>query len=235
MPAIQRYKIHPQRDIIHEVTGLNGVGCWRSQNSIADSSTTTAPILVPIAGDCWARRWLRNGVKDISVAAKLRKSLTLERVVFIGTLGIPELDGRFLHDLTSDPGSDCGRMLGSTPAMQRYTGRLCGIKTQEIAVFCGEDLYCSPGDSLLDGRLLYNRWTDLDSVCGRLLGLTLAIQRYKVRLCRIKAQEFAVFCGEDLYSTSSPGYLLLDGRLFHNRWTDLESFCGRLLGSMSAS
>jgi len=28
MPAIQQYKIHPQRDIIHEVTGLNGMGCW---------------------------------------------------------------------------------------------------------------------------------------------------------------------------------------------------------------
>ena len=56
MPAIQRYKIHPQRDIIHEVRGLNGVGSWRSQNSITDSSTTTAPILNLIAGDCWARR-----------------------------------------------------------------------------------------------------------------------------------------------------------------------------------
>jgi len=235
MPAIQRYKIHPQRDIIHEVTGLNKVGCWRSQNSMADSSTTTAPILDPIAGDCWAQCWLRNGIKDVSVASKLRKSLTLVRVVFIGTLAIPELDGRLLHDHTSDPGTNCGRLLGSTPATQRYKGRLCRIKTQEIAVFCGEDLYCSPGDPLLDGRLLYNRWTDLDSVCGGLLGLTPAIQWYKVRLCRIKAQEFAVFCGEDLYSTSSPGYLLLDGRLLHNRWTDFDSVCGRLLGSMSAS
>jgi len=89
MPAIQRYKIHPQRDIIHEVTGLNKVGCSRSQISMADSSTTTAPILDPIAGDCWAQRWLRNGIKDVSVASKLRKSLTLVRVVFIGTLAIP--------------------------------------------------------------------------------------------------------------------------------------------------
>jgi len=153
---------------------------------MADSSTTTAPILDPIAGDCWAQRWLRNGIKDVSVASRPRKSLTLVRVVFIGTLAIPELDGRLLHDHTSDPGSDCGRLLGSTPATQRYKGRLCRIKTQEIAVFCGEDLYCSPGDLLLDGRLLYNRWTDLDSVCGRLLGLTPAIQWYKVRLCRIK-------------------------------------------------
>jgi len=146
MPAIQRYKIHPQRDIIHEVTGLNKVGCWRSQNSMADSSTTTAPILDPIAGDCWAQRWLRNGIKDVSVASKLRKSLTLVRVVFIGTLAIPELDGRLLHDHTSDPGSDCGRLLGSTPATQRYKGRLCRIKTQEIADPCESCLYRYSGD-----------------------------------------------------------------------------------------
>jgi len=157
------------------------------------------------------------------------------RVVFIGTLAIPELDGRFLHDHTSDPGSDCGKLLGSTPATQRYKGCLCSIETQEIAVFCGEDLYCSPGDSLLDGRLLYNCWTDLDSICGRLLGLTPAIQRYKVHLCRIETQEIAVFCGENLSSTNSPRYLLLDGRLLHNRWTDFDSVCGRLLGSMSDS
>jgi len=122
MPGIQRYKIHPQRDIIHEVTGLKRVGCWRSQNSMADSSTTTAPILDPITGDCWPRRRLRNGIKDVSVASKLRKSLTLVRVVFIGTLAISELDGRFLHDHTSDHGPDCGRLLGSTPVVF-ITGR----------------------------------------------------------------------------------------------------------------
>jgi len=56
--------------------------------------------------------------------------------------------------------------------------------------------------------------TDLESVCGRLLGLAPAFQQYKVRLCRIKTQEVAVFCGEDLYS--SPGDILLDGRLLDN-------------------
>jgi len=116
MPAIQRYKIHPQRDIIHQVTGLNGVGSWRSQNSIADSSTTTSPIRNPIAGGCWARRQLRSGIKDVSVVSKLRKSLTLVSVVFIDTLALPELDVRFLHDHWADSGSDCGRSLGSTPA-----------------------------------------------------------------------------------------------------------------------
>jgi len=92
MPAIRRYKLHPQRDIIHEVTGLNEVWYWRSQNSIADSSTTTAPILNLIAGNRWARRQLCSGIKDVSVASGLMKSLTIIGVVFIGPLAITKLD-----------------------------------------------------------------------------------------------------------------------------------------------
>jgi len=87
---------------------------------MADSSTTTSPIPDLIAGDRWARRHLRSGIKDVSVASELRKSLTLVGVVFIGTLAIPELDGRFLHDRWTNPESDCGRLSGSTPATQRY-------------------------------------------------------------------------------------------------------------------
>jgi len=93
---------------------------------MADSSTTSGPILDPIAGGCWARRRLRSGIKDVSVASKLRKSLTLVRVVFIDTLAIPDLDGRFLHNHSSDPGSDCGGLLGSTPASS-------GIKDVSVA------------------------------------------------------------------------------------------------------
>jgi len=82
---------------------------------MTDPSTTTAPILDLIPGDCWARRQLRRGIKDVSVASELRKSLTLVRVVFINTLALPELDVRFLHDHWADSGSDYGRLLGSTP------------------------------------------------------------------------------------------------------------------------
>jgi len=84
------------------------------------SSITTAPILDVIVGDCWAPRQLHRGIKDVSVASELMKSLTLVGVVFIDTLGIPELDGGFLHNHWSDPGSDCGRLLGPTTATQRY-------------------------------------------------------------------------------------------------------------------
>jgi len=87
MPAIQRYKIHSQKAIIHEVTELNGVGCCRSQSSIADSATTAGPTL-----DLIARR-----------------------------------------------------LLGLTTATQWYKGRLCRIKTHEIADPCGSCLYTYPG------------------------------------------------------------------------------------------
>jgi len=155
------------------------------------------------------------------------------RVVFIDTLAIPELDSRFLHNHCSDPESDCGRLLGSTPATQRSRLRPCRIKAHKVAVFCAGYIRYQAGNILLNGRYLHGRGTDFDSVCGRLLGLTPAFQQYKVRLCRITTQEITVFCEEDFYSC--PGDILLDGRLLHNRWTDLDNLCGRLLGLMSAS
>jgi len=97
--------------------------CWQSQNSMADSSTTTAPILDLIAGGCWARRRLRPGIKNASVALELMKSLTIMGVVFLGPLALTKLDVRSLHDRWADPESDCGRFLGSTPATQRYMVR----------------------------------------------------------------------------------------------------------------
>jgi len=49
-------------------------------------------------------------------------------------LVIPELDGRFLNNHRSDPGSGTGRLLGSTPASRRYRVCLCRISTDEIAI-----------------------------------------------------------------------------------------------------
>ena len=89
---------------------------WRSQNSMTGSPTTSPPILDLIVGGCGARRQLCSGIKDVSVACELRRSLILVRVVFIDTLVLPELDVRFLHDHWADSGSNCGGLLGSTPA-----------------------------------------------------------------------------------------------------------------------
>jgi len=200
---------------------------------MAGTSTTTALNLNLVAGDCWARRQLPSGIKDISVVSRLSKSLTLVRVLFIYTLAIPQLDGRSLHNHSLDPQSDCERLVASTPGMQWNKVHPSRIRTHEIAVFCARYNRYQAGDTLLDGRYLHNLWTDFDSVSGRLLGLTPAFQQYKVRLGHIKAQEAAVFCREDL--DSSPGNILLDGRLLHSQWTDFAAPCGGLLGTMPAS
>jgi len=60
---------------------------------MADPSTTTAPILDLIAGGYWARHQLHSSIKNVFVASKPRRSLTLMRVVFIDTRAISELDG----------------------------------------------------------------------------------------------------------------------------------------------
>jgi len=119
------------------------------------------------------------------------------------------------------------------PEFQRYTVCLYRVKTQEVAVFCRDDLYSSPGDTLLDGGCLHNRGADLDSVCRRLLGMMPAFQRYKVRLYGIKAHELAVFCrGCIRYQASD---ILLDGRLLNDHWRESDSLCRRLLGLTPAS
>ena len=49
--------------------------------SMADSSTTAPRIPILIAGGCWARSQLHNGIRFVSVAWKLRKWLSTLEVV----------------------------------------------------------------------------------------------------------------------------------------------------------
>jgi len=50
--------------------------------SMADYSTTARRIHTRFAGGCWARRQLRNGIRDVLVASELRISQTsLKRVL----------------------------------------------------------------------------------------------------------------------------------------------------------
>jgi len=70
--------------------------------SMADPSTTTAPMLNLIAGGCWARRQLPRGIRDVSVTSRPKRSLTLGEVVFKGTLAIPELDGGSLYSYAAN-------------------------------------------------------------------------------------------------------------------------------------
>jgi len=95
----------------------------------------------------------------------------------------------------TDSNSVCGRLLGSTPATQRYKGRLGGIRTQDFADISGGGLREHTSRLLPDSRLLHTREAHSHSVGGRLLGSTPATPRYKGRPCRMKAQDFADFSG----------------------------------------
>ena len=132
---------------------------------MSDSSTTTPPILDLIAGDCWDRCQLRSGIKDVSVASKLMKSLTAVGVAFIDTLAIPELDGSSLHDPLADSGSDCGRLLGSIPAAQWCRIHPSTNSIHEVTGLNGVLVIPEP-----DGRFLHVRGADSGSDCRRLLG-----------------------------------------------------------------
>jgi len=52
-------------------------GCWRSQNSIADSSTTAGPIPDLKAQRRWARRQLHDGIRYDSGASVFMEFATL--------------------------------------------------------------------------------------------------------------------------------------------------------------
>jgi len=54
-----------------------GLGCMLAEfYSMAEYSTTVRRIHTRFAGGCWARRQLRNGIRDVFMASKLRISLT---------------------------------------------------------------------------------------------------------------------------------------------------------------
>ena len=57
-----------------------------------DSSTTVPGIPILIAGGCWARRQLHVGIRYVSVASKLMKSLSSMEGVYGSPRGIL-LDG----------------------------------------------------------------------------------------------------------------------------------------------
>jgi len=108
-PATRRYKGRRCRINTREVAiysgggpGMAERGYWRSQDSIADYSTTAGPILDLPPGCHWARRQLHAGIRDVTVASILIKSLhSLEGGSWQGSdrmLAIPGLDSGFLHN-----------------------------------------------------------------------------------------------------------------------------------------
>jgi len=150
-PATRWYRLRLWRINTHEIDiyseggpGKAKRGCWQSQNSMADSSTTALPILDLSLGRRWARRQPHAGIRYVSGASILMKSLsTLGGGSWEGKegmLAIPGLNGRFLHNHLTDPGSEGTGLLGSTLATCRYRLRLRRINIHEIVNYSGGGL-----------------------------------------------------------------------------------------------
>ena len=77
-----------------------------------------------------------------------------------------------------------------------------------------------PGGFSLDGRFLHNRSRYSNSDCGRFLGSISALQRYKVRLYRIKTHEVDILCGG---STLAEFYSIEDSSTTTARIRNLSS------------
>ena len=172
---------------------------------MADYSTTAAQISILFLGDCWAQCQLHASIRYVVVTLKH------EIAGFCGGgvdwPGGILLDGRFLYNHWVYSNSVCWRLLGLSVATQRYKVRLYRMKTQEVSFFCGGNLRLYPGGILLDGWFLHNHRAYYSSVCWRLLGSSLATQRYKVRPHRMKTQEVADLDGG---STLAEFYAMAD-------------------------
>jgi len=142
MPATRWYRLRLWRINTHEIDIYSDGsprkakrGCWQSQNSMADSSTSALPTLDLSLGHCWAQRQPHAGIRYVSGASILMKSLSAlgggSWEGKEGMLAIPGLNGRFLQSHLTDPGSEGTGLLGSTLATCRYRLRLRHINIHE--------------------------------------------------------------------------------------------------------
>ena len=153
---------------------------------MADYSTPTGWILNPHEGDCWARRQLSNGIRYVSVASRLRNSLSSVERIFIVLVALD------IFYLMADYSTTAGLILilfagGCWARRQPPNGIRYLSVASELMNLPTLLRVVSPKIYELDGRYLHNRLADSGSDCWRLLGLMPATRWYKVCLCRIRA------------------------------------------------
>jgi len=133
--------------------------------STADYSTTAGRILVLFAGDCWARRQLPNGIRYISVASKLRKSLSSVE----GVLGITNKLAIFYS--MADYSTTAGRILilfaGDCWARRQLPN---GIRYFSVASKLRKSLSSVEGVLGITGKLaIFYSMADYSTTVGRIL------------------------------------------------------------------
>jgi len=136
---------------------------------MADSSTAAGPILDLIAGGCWARRQLRSGIRYVSIASKLRKSLSsvagvlgIKLVIFYSTADYSTTGGRILILFAGDCWARCQlsngiRYVSVASELRNSLSSVEGVLDNKLAIF-----YSMADYSTTTGRILMrfagDRW-----------------------------------------------------------------------------
>jgi len=147
---------------------------------------------------------------------------TLLSVVF---LQFPELDGGFLHNHSADSGSDCGKLLSSTPATRWYKILPPAKFIHEVRVLneCWQSQNSMADSSITAGLIL-------DLIAG---GCWARHQlRGGIRYVSIASE---LMNSPTLLRVVFRQVPELDGMFVHNHRTDSGCDCGGLLGSMPAT
>jgi len=142
---------------------------WRSQDSMADSSTTAGPILDLITGGCWARRQLRSGIRYVSIASKLKISLSavegvlgIKLAIFYSTADYSTTGGRILILCAGDYWARCQlsnsiRYVSVASELRNSLSSVEGVLDNKLAIF-----YSMADYSTTTGRILMefagDRW-----------------------------------------------------------------------------
>ena len=137
--------------------------------STADYSTTAGRILMQFAGDCWARRQLSNGIRYVSVASELRKSLSsvegvlcIKLAILYSTAYYSTTGGRTLILFAGDCWARCQlsngiRYVSVASELRNSLSSVEGVLDNKLAIF-----YLMADYSRTTGRILMrfagDRW-----------------------------------------------------------------------------
>jgi len=129
---VTQYSLFLRRDNIHT-----------PREQLQPSTTAWQWILNPTPGGSWARCQPFTAMRFIprGILCRRLQGWTLE---WRGLLAIPELEGRSLNSHSSDPVSDCRRLLGSTPSTRWNKGSHCRTLAHEMTNHYGGCLYIYP-------------------------------------------------------------------------------------------
>jgi len=198
----------------------------------ADYSTTATRILILFSGECWAQYQLSNGIRYVSVASELRKSLSsvecflgIKLVIFYSMADYSTPAVWILNPLVGDCWAR--RQLSNHIRYVSVASKLRNLLSSVERIFI-----------VLVALDIFYLMADYSTTAGPILILFAGgcwARRQPPNGIRYVSVTSELMNLPTLLRVVPPKVHELDGRCLHNRWADSGSDCWRLLGLMSAT